>query len=212
MKVKSQLSQPVTKLLQGHFAWTRLGSRCAVFCQILQSLSDSAERKWHIVTWQIFDISAPSLTKSHPMELFCIALPAAQIWVSRLPARTRKKNNGCLITWPHWRLGPRPWLQFYHYQQHKRFQRCPSQWKGIRSRYNQMQQHFQLQQLAMAVVAILFCAGVLVFARPRGTATWEMLVAIATIKHIVPLHHLTNVNEFTCAAWTLFPCVMQILS
>mmetsp|Transcript_48144 Transcript_48144/g.66850 ORF Transcript_48144/g.66850 Transcript_48144/m.66850 type:complete len:90 (+) Transcript_48144:324-593(+) len=64
----------------------------------------------------------------------------------------------------------------------------------------QMQQHFQL---AMEVVVILFCAAVLVFAWPRGTATWEMLVAIATIKHIIALHHLTNVNEFTCTAWTL---------
>ena len=173
--------------------------------QMCRFLSDSAESNRHILTWQIFDISAPSLTKSHPMELFCLAILAAQIWVSRLQMR-RKKNNGCLIMWPDLRLSPKPWHQFY--QPKKRFQKrcrwCQRCRKGTRSRYNnQMQQHFN-QQLAMAVVAILFCAGVLVFAWPRGTATWEMLVVIATIKHIIALHHLTNVNEFTCTAWTLF--------
>ena len=191
MKVKAQP-------LQRHFAWTRLGSRCAIFVRFCRVGSDR-----HILTWQNFDISAPSLTKSHPMELFCLALLAAQIWVSRL--QIRKKSNGCLIMWPGWSLSPRPWRQFY---QPKRFQkRClwSQRWKGTRStssRYNQMQmqQHFQL---AMEVVVILFCAAVLVFAWPRGTATWEMLVAIATIKHIIALHHLTNVNEFTCTAWIL---------
>ena len=41
-------TKSTTKLLQRHFAWTRLGSRCAVFCQILPSRICLSNR--HILT------------------------------------------------------------------------------------------------------------------------------------------------------------------
>ena len=109
--------------------------------------------------------------------------------------------------------------QFYQTWQQRRPSQlrqtcCRQRWVGkrhgkrkMRRSVNRLQQHPRQRPCVMhfstAAVGIPFYVRGHAFAWPKGTATWEMLVAIATTAHIRASRPWTSASGFNCTTWTL---------